>query len=116
MSLWASKMATRTLKKIKALVMVEIHSHYRYDSFNFDVGYGDGFLRLNENHNYTTPKGFQVLGHVSMDNLSINSDEEEVCLFDDVRELAKIHNTITYEITCSLKESKNGEIIKLFTN
>ncbi|XQC04917.1 hypothetical protein ACOAJ8_07820 [Arcobacter cryaerophilus gv. pseudocryaerophilus] len=46
-----------------------------------------------------------------MDNLSINSDEEEVCLFDDVRELAKIHNTITYEITCSLKENIKREII-----
>ena len=46
-----------------------------------------------------------------MDNLPINSNEEEVCLFDDVRELAKLHNTITYEITCSLKESIKREIV-----
>ena len=46
-----------------------------------------------------------------MDNLSINSDEKEVCLFDDVQELAKIHKTITYEITCSLKEHIKKEIL-----
>ncbi|MBL3520882.1 alanine racemase [Arcobacter lanthieri] len=112
MSLWASKMATRTLKKgqsvgyggkFTALEDMEVST--------YDVGYGDGFLRLNENDCYKTPKGFQVLGRVSMDNLSINCTDKEVCIFDDVRTLAKIHNTITYEITCSLKENIKREII-----
>ena len=112
MSLWASKMATRTLKKDQS---VGYGGTFRASEdmvvSTYDIGYGDGFLRLNENHNYTTPKGYQVLGRVSMDNLTINSDDEEVCLFEDVTNLAKIHNTITYEITCSLKESIKREII-----
>ena len=112
MSLWASKMATRTLKKNQSVGYGgKFTATTDMIVSTYDVGYGDGFLRLNENHNYTTPKGFKVLGRVSMDNLSINSDEEEVCLFDDVRELAKIHNTITYEITCSLKENIKREIV-----
>lgn len=68
----------------------------------YDVGYGDGFLRLNGEKEYFTPKGYKILGKVSMDNLSINSSDEEVCIFDDVTKLAKIHDTITYEITTTL--------------
>lgn len=69
----------------------------------YDIGYGDGFLRLNERKDYVTPEGFKVLGRVSMDNLSLNTTQEEVCLFNDVTTLAKIHDTITYEILTSLK-------------
>jgi len=77
----------------------------------YDVGYGDGFLRVNENQNYTTPEGFSILGRVSMDNMSLDSIDDEVCLFDDVRALAKIHGTITYEILTSLKENIKKEIL-----
>ena len=76
----------------------------------YDIGYGDGFLRVNEHQHYTTPDGFKILGRVSMDNLSLNSTQEEVCLFNDVRELAKIHGTITYEILTSLKSYIKKEI------
>lgn len=112
MSLWASKMASRILKKDQSVGYGgKFCASADMIVSTYDIGYGDGFLRLNENHNYTTPKGFQILGRVSMDNLSINSNEEEVCLFDDVRGLAKLHNTIIYEITCSLKENIKREII-----
>ena len=40
-----------------------------------------------------------LLGNVSMDNISLDCEEDEVCLFNDVKELAKINNTISYEIT-----------------
>ncbi len=112
MSLWATKLSTRTLKKGQS---VGYGGKFTVSEdmtvSTYDIGYGDGFLRLNENDRYITPKGFKVLGRVSMDNLSINSDEKEVCLFDDVQELAKIHKTITYEITCSLKEHIKKEIL-----
>ena len=112
MSLWATKLSTRTLKKGQS---VGYGGKFTVSEdmtvSTYDIGYGDGFLRLNENDRYITPKGFKVLGRVSMDNLSINSDEKEICLFDDVQELAKIHKTITYEITCSLKEHIKKEIL-----
>ena len=68
----------------------------------YDLGYGDGFLRINEKQDYTTPKGYKILGRVSMDNLSLNTDDNEVCIFEDVKDLAKLQNTISYEITTSL--------------
>ncbi|NQY93620.1 MAG: alanine racemase, partial [Campylobacteraceae bacterium] len=77
----------------------------------YDIGYGDGFLRINENQTYTTPDGFNILGRVSMDSMSIESTKEEICIFDDVRGLAKIHGTITYEILTSLKANIKKEIL-----
>ena len=81
------------------------------DISSYDVGYGDGFLRINENQNYTTPEGFSILGRISMDNMSLDSTDHEICLFDDVRALAKIHGTITYEILTSLKANIKKEIL-----
>ncbi|NCB14310.1 MAG: alanine racemase, partial [Erysipelotrichia bacterium] len=77
----------------------------------YDIGYGDGFLRLNERASYTTPKGYKILGRVSMDNLSLDTNEENVCIFDDVTALAKVHDTITYEITTTLNPNIEKEIV-----
>tara|TARA_R110002050_G_scaffold135789_1_gene258751 strand:- start:1745 stop:2074 length:330 start_codon:yes stop_codon:yes gene_type:complete len=77
----------------------------------YDIGYGDGFLRINENQSYKTPKGFKVLGRISMDNLSLDSQDDEVCMFDDAKDLAKIHNTITYEIVTTLSTELKREVI-----
>ena len=41
-----------------------------------------------------------------MDNLSLNTDDEEVCIFDDVQAFSKEHDTITYEITTTLSPIK----------
>lgn len=112
MSLWATKIATRILKKGQSVGYGgKFLAKNNINISTYDIGYGDGFLRLNENDLYFTPKNYQVLGKVSMDNLSLDSEDEEVCIFDNVKGLAKIHNTITYEITCSLKEHIKREII-----
>lgn len=112
LSLWANKISTRVLKQNQA---VGYGGTYETDKdiniSTYDIGYGDGFLRINENKTYTTPKGYKVLGRVSMDNLSLNSIDDEVCIFDDARNLAKIHNTITYEITTTLSPFLKREIL-----
>ncbi|OCL91433.1 alanine racemase [Arcobacter porcinus] len=113
MSLWANKMATRTLEKGQS---IGYGGKFTADSkmlvSTYDIGYGDGFLRLDGKTPYLTPKNYNILGRVSMDNLSINSDDDEVCIFDDVTKLAEIHNTISYEITCSLKDNIQREIVE----
>lgn len=112
MSLWADKISTRILKKGQSVGYGgKFTATEDMTVSTYDIGYGDGFLRLNEKNLYTTPKGYKVLGRVSMDNLSLNSDDEKVCLFDDVRALAKIHNTITYEITTTLSADIEKEIV-----
>lgn len=112
LSLWAKKLCTRKIKKGQK---VGYGGTYKAKNdmiaSTYAVGYGDGFLRINEHHKkYFTPKGFELLGRVSMDNISLNTDEDFVCIFDDVRTLAKMHNTINYEILTSLKDGIPKEI------
>lgn len=103
LSLWGKKIATRELKKNQRVGYGGMFkASEKMTVSTYDVGYGDGFFRLNGKSTYNTPKGYEILGRVSMDNLSINCDDEEVCLFEDATQLANIHNTITYEITTSL--------------
>lgn len=112
MSFWAQKISTREIKKGQRIGYGGSYFAKKDMTVStYDVGYGDGFLRLNEKHKYITPKGCKILGRVSMDNLSINSQDEEVCIFDDVRQLAKIHDTITYEIITTLNPNIKKEII-----
>ena len=77
----------------------------------YDIGYGDGFLRIDENQSFNTPNGAKLLGRVSMDSLSLNCQDDEVCIFDDIKILAKLNNTIYYEILTSLKPTIIKEIV-----
>jgi len=104
MSLYAKSIASRKIAKNERIGYGGTYiASTDMNVSTYDIGYGDGFLRLNEHKNYTTPEGFEILGRVSMDNLSLNTTQEEVCIFNDVTSLAKIHDTITYEILTSLK-------------
>lgn len=112
MSLWANKISTRVLKKGQSVGYAGTYiSKKDMDISTYDIGYGDGFLRLNEKQHYITPKGFKVLGRVSMDFLTLNSLDGEVCLFEDARTLAKLHNTISYEIITTLSKDIKREIV-----
>lgn len=103
MSLWAKKIATRDLKKNQKVGYGGIYLAKKDMKIStYDLGYGDGFFRLNGKEKYLTPKGYEILGRVSMDNISVNSTDEEICIFDDITKLAKMHNTIVYEITATL--------------
>ena len=77
---------------------------------NYDFGYGDGFLRVCSS-NYTSPKGLELVGRISMDNSSFISSEENILIFDDAREIAKSAKTISYEVLTSLKSDLKREII-----
>jgi len=112
LSLYAKRLSTRKLFINEKLGYGgTFKSKKEMEISTYDIGYGDGFLRINEHQNYTTPEGFSILGRVSMDNMSLDSSQDEICLFNDVRVLAKIHGTITYEILTSLKENIKKEIL-----
>lgn len=111
MSLWAKKIASREIKKNQSVGYGGVFlAKENMKISTYDIGYGDGFLRLDGKTKYLTPKGYEILGRVSMDNISINSTDDEVCIFDDVSSLAKIHNTISYEITTTLNPNIEKEI------
>lgn len=112
LSLWGKKLSTRELKEGQRLGYGGTYKATKNMTVStYDVGYGDGFLRLNERKNYTTPDGYKVLGRVSMDNLSLDCDKDEVCIFNDVKDLAIIHDTITYEITTTLSTNIKRVVI-----
>ena len=107
LSLYATKLATKFIQK-------DQHVGYGSEAFialkdmtvsNYNIGYGDGLSRANANKTRKIANGLEILGRVSMDSFSVESCEEEVCVFDDVNHLAKVHNTITYEILTNLKAS-----------
>ncbi len=112
MSLWADKISSRVLKKNQSVGYGGTYiAKEDMNISTYDIGYADGFLRVNENQHYITPKGFKVLGRVSMDFLTLDSLEEKVCLFDNAKTLAKLHNTISYEIITTLSKDIKREII-----
>jgi len=112
LSLYANKISTRKLKKGQCVGYGGAYcSEDNQEVSTYDIGYGNGFLRIDENQSFITKDGDRLLGRVSMDNLTLNTTKDEVCLFDDIKALAKLHNTIYYEILTSLKPDIPKEII-----
>ncbi len=104
LSLWANKISTRILNKGDCLgygATYKVENNNTIIS-NYDIGYGDGFFRLNERKQVNIKNGKKILGRVSMDNFSVNGDDEEICVFDNVTQLATVHDTIEYEILTHL--------------
>lgn len=111
LSLYANKISSRRLKQGQALGYgATFTSEINCIVSNYNFGYGDGFLRVSSN-NYTTPNNFKLLGRVSMDNSSFLSNEDEILIFNDAREMAKSAQTIAYEVLTSLKENIKRSII-----
>jgi alanine racemase len=79
---------------------------------NYDIGYGDGLLRVLSFSSYTTPKGVALVGRISMDNSSFLSQEEQLLIFDDASRVASFANTISYEILTSLKPYITRKIVE----
>lgn len=105
MALHAKRIATRCLAAGETVGYghkVFVVPHDGFIVSNYDIGYGDGFFRLNERKKACIADGRPILGRVSMDSLSVEGDEEVICIFSNARELAKAHDTIVYEILTSL--------------
>ena len=112
LSLYTQKIATRTLQKNDSVGYgAKFTATKEMIVSTYDIGYGDGFHRIADDLNYKIDDDHQILGRVSMDNISINSDKDEICLFDDVSRLAKLHSTISYEMLTSLKEYIKRKVI-----
>jgi alanine racemase len=111
LALYGNKVSSRTLHKGEMVGYGATYCAQEESTItNYDVGYGDGFMRILSN-NYTTPDGRKLLGRISMDNSSFEGDADPLCLFDDPSIVAKKANTLSYEILTSLKPHLNRKII-----
>lgn len=101
LSLYADKISTQHIKKSQ-----KIGYGGRFEApkdmivSTYDVGYGDGLFR-NFQKTFTTNEG-KVLGTMNMDSISLECQKDEICVFNNVINLAKEYNTITYEILTKL--------------
>ena len=109
LSLWSEKISERIVQKGQYIGYGRAFKADKEMTIStYDIGYGNGFFRLDENKQFKISDGRDILGRVSMNNLAIEGNDQEVCIFNDVTELAKFHNTISYEILCRL----DSDIIK----
>lgn len=98
LSLWADRLSTRTVAAGERIGYGGVFEAQKpLIASAYDIGYGDGFLRLNGSEGYVTPEGKRLLGRVSMDNVVIEGDAEQICLMDNADILAKLRGTISYE-------------------
>jgi len=68
----------------------------------YDIGYGDGWCRGDADKAFITAEALPILGRVSMDFISLESEKEEICVMDDAQKAAKQLGTISYEIITAL--------------
>ena len=112
LSLWAEKVSTRKINQSDRVGYGGIFMADKdMEISTYDIGYGDGFLRLDENKKSTIRDKRNILGRVSMNNLTIEGNDKKICIFDDVKKLAKTHNTIPYEILCRIRSSIKKKVV-----
>ena len=103
LSLWAKKVATRTLKKGERIGYGGQFTAPREMTVStYDLGYGDGWMRSNSFEPFITAEGLPLLGRVSMDYVILESEKDEVCIFDNALEAGKQLKTISYEVVTQL--------------
>ena len=105
MRLVASRVSTRRLKKGERVGYggdFEAPRDMRLSTY--DLGYGDGWCRGNSFAPFVTAEGVPILGRVSMDFISLESEKDEVVIFDDAQVAAKQLGTISYEVMTALSK------------
>lgn len=104
LSLYGNKISSRYIKKgQKVGYGAKYMATEGMQVSTYDVGYGDGLKRTNQSVIPINDDNL-ILGRISMDNITVNSTKDEICIFDNVLTQAKLHQTIEYEILTSLNK------------
>ena len=106
LSLHAKKVSTRTLRAGESIGYAgDFVAPKDMRVSTYDIGYGDGWSRGNSTMPYITAENLPILGRVSMDFISLESEKEEICMMDDAQNAAKQLGTISYEIITALDKN-----------
>jgi len=112
LSLWGEKVSQRRLNKGERVGYGGTFiADRQMQVSNYDLGYADGLLR-NASNRYTAPGGEKLLGRISMDNCSFNSEEETLLIFNDARRYADAAGTFAYEVLVGLHPRLPRRIIE----
>jgi alanine racemase len=105
LSLHAKKLSTRILHKGQRVGYGgDFIASKEMKISTYDIGYGDGLCRADEGTTFITTEKLPILGRVSMDFITLQSEKEEVCIMDDAQEAAKQLKTISYALVTALHE------------
>ncbi len=105
MKLTASRVATRKLKKGERVGYGGDFTAARDMSVStYDLGYGDGWCRGKTFAPFVTAEGLPILGRVSMDFISLESEKDETVVFNDAQDAARQLGTISYEVMTALSK------------
>lgn len=112
-SLWADRISRKILPR-GAKIGYGGKSVLEHESVvsTYDVGYGDGFYRVNERKTLHTASGERILPRTSMDCFSCVSDAPRICVFDDALALAREFDTISYEVLTRLSPFIKRTIVR----
>lgn len=112
LSLWTQKLSSRRLSKGSRVGYGGMYEAMEEELIStYDIGYGDGFFRLDGVSTITMADGAMSKGRMSMDSFCLGGDAKEVCMFHDASALAKHFNTITYEILTKLSSTLPRHVI-----
>jgi alanine racemase len=108
--LFASRVSSRVLKRHNRVGYGgEGYLHHTSQASTYDIGYGNGWLRATKN--MPLNDSLKIIGRVSMDFISINSNLQEICIMDNAQQVADYCDTISYEITTRLDHKIKRKII-----
>ena len=112
LSLWAKRISKKKIKKGERLGYGGVFEA-KEDLIvsTYDIGYGDGFFRLDGKRDFSLPGGYKVAGRVSMDSMSVICDKDEICVIGDAKKKARFFNTISYEVLVKLSPFLRREIV-----
>ncbi|MDR0762518.1 MAG: alanine racemase [Campylobacteraceae bacterium] len=111
LELFAKRISTRVLKNGECVGYGgKFTAKEEMISSLYDVGYSDGLMRYGGCGELSTSNGSLILGRMSMDSMSVNSEEKEISIFNDAAVWAKEFNTISYDILVKL----NAKIPRFF--
>jgi len=112
MALYAKKVSSRELKAGERIGYGgDFTVSHDMTVSTYDLGYGDGWCRGDSAKPFVTSEGLPVLGRVSMDFISLESEKEVVCVMNDAKTAAKQFGTISYEITTALSTDISKKVI-----
>jgi len=112
MALYAKKVSSRVLKTGERIGYGgDFTASHDMTVSTYDLGYGDGWCRGDAQKPYITAEGLPILGRVSMDFISLESEKDEVCVVNDAKKAAIQLGTISYEITTALSTNIPKKVI-----
>ena len=112
MSLWGEKITSKKISKGDSIGYGQTYTASEDMKVStYDIGYGDGFMRLNQDKKCTIEDGRDILGIVSMNSFSALGEDEKVCVFENAQRFADTHDTIIYEVIANINPKIKRKIL-----